>query len=85
MITIERQIIKRYKDGDISTKDLADYLLRTYPVTEISLALAEIIGYEADFKPIIITPEEFNQHFRLRGTKPDGSPETRGRRRDPNR
>ena len=78
MISIDRQIYKHYKDGEISTKDVADYLLRTYPVTEIALALAETL--DIDIKPITITQEEFNLHFRIRGIKPDGTPENRGRR-----
>lgn len=78
MIQIDRQIYKQYKDGEISVKQVADYLLRTYPVTEIALALAETLDF--DFKPITITQEEFNLHFRIRGIKPDGTPENRGRR-----
>lgn len=78
MIAIDRQIYKRYKDGEISVKQVADYLLRTYPVTEIALALAETLDF--DFKPITLTQEEFNQHFRIRGIKPDGTEEKRGRK-----
>jgi len=80
MIQIDRQIYKQYKDGEISVKQVADYLLRTYPVTEIALALAETLDY--DFKPITISREEFELHFRIRGIKPDGTPENRGKRRD---
>lgn len=82
MLSIDRQIYKQYKDGEISTKEVADYLLRTYPVTEIALALAETLDF--DYKPITITQEEFQQHFRIRGIKPDGTPEYRGtyKRRD---
>ena len=78
MIQIDRNIYKQYKDGEISVKQVADYLLRTYPVTEIALALAETL--DIDIKPITITQEEFNLHFRIRGIKPDGTPENRGRR-----
>lgn len=80
MLSIDRQIYKQYKDGEISVKEVADYLLRTYPVTEIALALAETLDF--DFKPITITQEEFNLHFRIRGIKPDGTPENRGKRKD---
>ena len=80
MLSIDRNIYKQYKDGEISTKEVADYLLRTYPVTEIALALAETLDF--DFKPITITQEEFNLHFRIRGIKPDGTPENRGKRKD---
>lgn len=80
MIQIDRNIYKQYKDGEISVKQVADYLLRTYPVTEIALALAETLDF--DFKPITISKEEFELHFRIRGIKPDGTPENRGKRRD---
>ena len=80
MLSIDRQIYKQYKDGEISVKQVADYLLRTYPVTDIALALAETLDF--DFKPITISKEEFELHFRIRGIKPDGTPENRGKRRD---
>lgn len=80
MISIDRQIYRQYKDGEISTKEVADYLLRTYPVTEIALALAETLDFE--YKPITISKEEFELHFRIRGIKPDGTPENRGKRKD---
>lgn len=76
MIQIDKQIFRLYKDGEISAKDVADYLLKTFPVTEIALALAETLDF--DFKPITITQEEFSRHFRIRGVKPDGTPEYRG-------
>ena len=80
MIQIDRQIYRQYKDGEISAKEVADYLLRTYPVTEIALALAETLDF--DFKPITISQQEFDLHFRIRGIKPDGTPENRGKRKD---
>lgn len=80
MIQLDRNIYKQYKDGEISVKQVADYLLRTYPVTDIALALAETLDF--DFKPITISKEEFELHFRIRGIKPDGTPENRGKRRD---
>ena len=65
----------------MSLEQLADYLLKTYPVYEIALSLAETINYEAP-KPITISQEEFERHFRIRGTRDvDGNmvKETRGR------
>lgn len=81
MIQIDRNIARRYKEGELSTKDLADYLLRTYPASEIALALAETFAFEDAFKPIAITQEEFNLHFRIKGVRADGTPENRGKRR----
>lgn len=80
MIQIDRNIARQYKEGEISTKGLADYLLRTYPASEIALALAETMTF--DFRPIAITQEEFDRHFRIKGTRADGTPENRGKRRD---
>ena len=65
----------------MSKEQFANYLLKTFPVYEIALALAETINYEEP-KPITITQEEFEAHFRIRGIKPDGTPENRGRRKD---
>lgn len=84
MIQLDRNIYKQYKDGEISVKQVADYLLRTYPVTDIALALAETLEFEAEYKPIAVTQEEFSRHFRIIGVKPDGTPENRGRRRPKN-
>lgn len=80
MITIDRQIYRQAKSGEMSKEQLANYLLKTFPVYEIALALAETL--DIDYKPIAITQEEFNLHFRIRGIKPDGTPENRGKRRD---
>lgn len=82
MIQIDRTYYRRYKSGEISAQDFADYLLRTFPASEIALALTECMEY--DIKPIPITEEEFRLHFRIKGTR-EGSDgqyikETRGRR-----
>lgn len=78
MIQLDRNIYRQAKTGEMTLQQLADYLLRTYPVYEIALSLAETINYEAP-KPITITREEFEAHFRIRGVKSDGSEEKRGR------
>lgn len=76
MIQIDRQIYKQYKDGELSPRQVADYLLRTYPASEIALALVETL--DIDLKPIAISQQEFNLHFRIKGVRPDGTPEKRG-------
>lgn len=82
MIQIDRNIYKQYKEGEISQKQLADYLLRTFPASEIALALAETL--DIDIKPIAISQQEFDLHFRIKGIRADGTPENRGtyKRRD---
>lgn len=78
MISLERNIYRMAKTGEMTLEQLADYLLKTYPVYEIALSLAETIQYEP-VKPITISREEFEAHFRIRGVKSDGSEEKRGR------
>ena len=81
MLQIDRTIYRQAKSGEMTKEQLANYLLKTFPVYEIALALAETINFEEP-KPITITQEEFEAHFRIRGIKPDGTPENRGRRKD---
>lgn len=80
MISLERAVYAQAKSGQMSLDALAEYLLKTYPVYDIAMSLAETINYEAP-KPITITREEFEQHFRIRGVRADGSSENRGRPR----
>ena len=78
MIALDRNIYRQAKTGEMSLERLAEYLLKNYPVYEIALSLAETINYEEP-KPIAISREEFEAHFRIRGVKSDGSEEKRGR------
>ena len=81
MISIDRETYKRYKTGQLSLEALTQYLIRNYSIYDIAHSLAETIDYEAP-KPIALSQEEFEAHFRIKGIKPDGTPETRGRRRE---
>lgn len=76
MIQVDRLWYKRYKDGEISKEEFADYLLRTFPAKDIAVALVGTLDY--DLRPIAITQDEFNRHFRIKGIKADGTPENRG-------
>ena len=80
MIQLPRNIYLEAKSGAMSTERLADYLMKNYPVYEIALALAETINYNEP-KPIAISREEFEAHFRIRGVKDNGEAELRGRPR----
>ena len=80
MIALDRNIYRQAKTGEMSLERLADYLLKTYPVYEIALSLAETIHY-TEPKPIVISEEEFRTHFRIRGVKESGEAELRGRPR----
>ena len=79
MISIDRETYKRYKTGQMTLDKLTEYLIRNFSIYDIAHSLAETIDYEEP-KPIVLTKEEFEAHFRIRGIKPDGTPELRGRR-----
>lgn len=81
MLSIDRTIYKQAKSGELSIEGLTEYLLRNFSVYEIAKSLAETIQYEEP-RPIILTQEEFSAHFRIRGIRPDGTVENRGRRKD---
>ncbi len=81
MIQIDRNIAKKYRDGEIDIKDIANYLITTFPVMDIAISLAETFDFE-ETKPIVISQEEFEKHFRIRGVRPDGTEERRGRRKE---
>lgn len=83
MIQIDRSLYKRFKDGEISVAEFADYLLKNHNAYEIALAFAEAAWIEVNVKPITITQEEFDAHFRIRGQRMvDGNytVENRGRK-----
>ena len=67
------------EEGLESLDKLTEYLIRNFSIYDIAHSLAETIDYEEP-KPIVLTKEEFSRHFRIRGIKPDGTPELRGRK-----
>jgi len=78
---------KQYDDvlnGEKTVKDIANELLSTYTVTELAVTLAELLIERPASTRITVTQDEFNLLtglFRIKGVKPDGSQETRGRKR----
>ena len=77
-------IAKRLREGLIPTEELAKYLLDNYPTPVLAMELAEcLIDLQAS-KPLLLTYEEFQAHFRIKGTKwVDGQmvPDGRGSKR----
>lgn len=69
MVITDNNISKRLKEGTLPADELAKYLLDTYPTPVLAKELAEcLIGQQAS-KPMLITMEEFQAHFRVKGTK----------------
>lgn len=84
MITIRQSLIAQVRNGEATVEELANYLLDTYPVKQIALALAELFVDTPDVSPITLNSEDYQKlfmFFKQRGTKLDGTQETRGRKR----
>lgn len=64
----------------MSIEEATQYLMNNYPVTQIAESLADLLlsDYQP-VKPIIISEEDFAQHFRIKGITADGTAENRGR------
>lgn len=76
MINIDSVVLRRYKTGDITKEQFINYLIRAFSSIDIAESLAELI--ETDFTPIALTREQFERHFRIKGTRADGTPDGRG-------
>ncbi len=77
--------VKDIKVGVVSEDGLANYLIRTVPVSQMAKLCASYIFNEVtnDAEPIVITEEAFKTHFRIKGWKDidgfSGTKEARGR------
>lgn len=77
--SMDKKVLAKRVQG-MSIDEAAQYLMNNYPVTQISEALADLLLTDFQpIKPVIITEEEFNAHFRIRGTTTDNQVERRGR------
>lgn len=84
MIVVPSKVMGKVWNGDMSLSDLSEYLMENYSVKDICMCLAEILADRPDNSPITVTEQEFEKIkalFKLRGTKSDGTAETRGRKR----
>ncbi len=82
MIKIEGNVIKSFKTGIMSLEEFATYLTYNFPAYQMALTIGEILRDEP-VKPIAISQEEFDAHFRIKGTRfVEGNmiEETRGRK-----
>lgn len=61
-------------------KDLADHLVKNYPIYEIAETAAELLKERDDADKIIITFEQFRRYFKIKGVNSISfSRENRGR------
>ena len=69
---------------DVPIEDIIKYLAANLTSTELTEELASALKENRKLRDSIppmvrITQEDFNRHFRIIGTRPDGTKENRGR------
>ena len=69
MIITDPTLAKDLKAGVCNPKELSRYLLNNYPATQLAEALAQELIESHVAKPIVLTEQEFNSHFRIRGLR----------------
>ena len=86
MIALQKEIIKKVKEGYLEKDALVSYLMRNFSLYELTESLAEFI-FEVELnspKPIVVTEMEYQQiigMFRIRGYDINGNPNPQGRKR----
>ena len=81
MLIEDPTLLKDLKAGVCNPAELGRYLLNHYPATVLANELAEAIIEQQTTKPIVLTKEAFESHFRIQGWRfEEGQwfPETRG-------
>lgn len=82
----EPELVKQLKAGICNKVELARYLLNNYSAPMLADALAEELIKGQSIKPVVMTVEEFQAHFRLRGYRfQDGNLIKEGRGRYSNK
>lgn len=81
--TVEKAIDSLIRQ-DVPIEDIINYLAANLTSTELTEELAATLKENRKLKESIpqvvrITQEDFNKHFRIIGTRPDGTKENRGR------
>lgn len=76
---IDKRALAKRIEG-MSIDEAARYFITNYPVMQIAEALADLLLTEHKVvKPITISKEEFEEHFRVKGFTAEGASEKRGR------
>lgn len=70
--------IKRFPQG-LTTEDLAEWLIRNNNIMDVAFTAASALQEGSINDKIIVTQEQFVKYFKIRGLRPDGAEETRGR------
>lgn len=82
MVITDSELLKQIRAGIANPVELERWLINNVPVSQMAHELADFILENRANKPIVLTQEEFEAHFRIRGYRfVEGrwEKETRGR------
>lgn len=84
MLIIDKALKDAVRTGQASKEELVNELMKNNTVYTLAQRLADyIIAYD-EARPIVVTQEEYDRItslFKIRGVRPDGTPENRGKGR----
>ena len=66
-MNVDNEIIRSLRAGTIDEERLARYLLENFTAVQMANELANMLITEQARKPIVITKEALEQHFRIQG------------------
>ena len=69
MLKVDRDILVRVRSSSISITELSQYLLSTFPVTEISMELARYILKQGAGEKVSVSVQQLADMFRITGFK----------------
>lgn len=69
MLITDKEVIKNLKSGDITPIELEKYLLNNFSAPALAHELAQSLIELQAMKPIVITQQQLEAHFRIQGWK----------------
>ena len=66
-MNVDNEIIRSLRAGTIDEGRLSRYLLENFTAVQMANELANMLITEQARKPVVVTKEQFEQHFRIQG------------------
>lgn len=78
----KKYLLNIKRKQEMSNEEFTMFLLNNYPAGQLAELVTDLLNEQPEeLKPIVISQEEFEQHFKIRGITADNKIEKRGRPR----
>ena len=64
---LDNEIVRNLRAGTIDEERLARYLLENFTAIQLAQELSNMLITEQGRKPVVLSKEQFEQHFRITG------------------